>query len=195
MNLLHVQQVAASIEARFRGHLDLSNAGSAPPETVLRTRGLAALAVQMLTGEEPANAAASVIDCFDDNGVDALYIDEATPRLILVQSKWHDNPRRGITLGDAHRFIAGMRAITDERFDRFNGLLDADAPRISAVLRHPLLRLDLVVVTTGNVEFSQHVRLAFDDEYQAMNEPDEILHVRLIKLEDPPVRFGHRCRR
>lgn len=184
MTRARLTQLASAVDSRFGDCLDLSNAGPAPLEAVLRTRGLAALAVQLLTGEDPAVAAASVIDGFDDNGIDAIFLDEASPRLILVQSKWYESPNKSISLADAHRFINGVRVLTDEQYERFNGRLDGMAPRIREILRRPGLRIEMVVATTGSHDFSEHVRLAFADACRTFNEPDEMLHVQLLTLDD-----------
>jgi hypothetical protein len=58
MTSLHVRQVAAAIERDFADYLDLADVKPQGKQNCLLSRGLAALAVQMLTG--PATAARGV---------------------------------------------------------------------------------------------------------------------------------------
>ena len=62
----------------------------------------------------------SVVDGFDDNGIDAIHFDAAERLLYLVQSKWDSEGTGGIELGDAQKFTAGVRDLIHPRFDRLN---------------------------------------------------------------------------
>ena len=67
---------------------DVVNARSDMKEDFLLTRGLAAYSIHYLAGTSSQDAAPAVTDAGNDNGIDALYFDEANKRLYLVQSKW-----------------------------------------------------------------------------------------------------------
>jgi len=179
-----VEHLVAAIESQFSRHLDLSGGGGTPAEQLVRSRGLAALAVQVVTGDEPQACAEAVTDGFDDNGIDAIYIDEVEPRLVLVQAKFHEAGRKTITLGEVRNVLAGMRYLTDERLDRFKGRLDRLAPQIKSVLRRPGLQIELVLAITSNQSLGEAVRTALQDEQRAMNEPDVILTFRALSLDD-----------
>ena len=179
-----LRQVASAIEDRFSGLIETSDAAPASPDQALRTRGLAALAIQILTAEDAGAAAACVTDGYGDYGIDAVYVDDSALRVILVQSKWRDNTRRGITVDDALKFVAGVRAIMEEQYDRFGGRLDGIAPRISAVIKQVGARIDLVLVTTSTQRLSGEVVQIFDDERRVFNtQAEESLRVQLIGLD------------
>jgi hypothetical protein len=91
---------------KYRGKIDTSDAKD--PEMALRTRGLAAWSVEELSGCTEAEAAASVVDDFGDNGVDAIHIDAPNSTVYLVQSKWSVNGTGSAATGDIHKFVKGL---------------------------------------------------------------------------------------
>lgn len=187
MTAVQVREVESAIAARFSEVLDLSNAGAATPDQVLRSRGLAALALQLVTGEEPQECAEAVIDGFGDNGIDAVYADESTPRIVLVQTKFRGERKRqgGIDLGDMHIFLSGVRDLMNEQFDRFGGKLDAIAPRLSTLLHQSGTVIELVVGYTTDDDLSRPVRQALDDELRDANDGErELLRLRVIRLAE-----------
>jgi hypothetical protein len=179
---LHVKQVAAAIERRYLDLIDISDVGEQVRAGALLTRGLAALAVQLVTGRDAAAAAATVVDGGDDNGIDAIWVEETAPRIVLVQSKWRHNGRGGIDLGDMHKFIDGLKTLTEERFERFNAKVNAFAAQLTSALREPHLRITVVVVTTGASTLGKHSQRVFDDVARQMNDPTEQVELRVLGL-------------
>lgn len=79
------------------------------------SRSLAAFAVEKLADLAPAQAANAIVDCGDDNGIDAIYFDQTKNRLWLVQSKAGGAP----DMGDNKKFCDGIRDLVIGRFERF----------------------------------------------------------------------------
>lgn len=63
-------------------------------------------------------AAQSVVDDFDDNGIDAVYYDSSHKTLYLVQTKFEANKQ--FDEPDAIRFRSGVELLLAQRYDRFN---------------------------------------------------------------------------
>ncbi|QSB16693.1 AIPR family protein [Natronosporangium hydrolyticum] len=181
---LQVTQVAAKIERDYQDLIDLSDVGAHAQRAHLHTRGLAALAVQMVTGRDPVDASAAIVDGGDDNGIDAIWVDEATPWIVLVQSKWRQHGRGGIDLGDMHKFVDGLKALTEERFERFNAKVKPFAAQLTAALREVNLRITVVVVTTGASTLGEHSQRVFDDVAEQMNDPTEQVELRVLGLAE-----------
>jgi hypothetical protein len=181
---LHVKQVAAAIERRFRDLIDVSDVGESTRAGTLLTRGLAALAVQMVTGRDPAAAAATIVDGGEDGGIDAIWVEETAPRIVLVQSKWRQNGKGGIDLGEMHKFIDGLKMLTEERFERFNAKVKPFAAQLTSALREAHLRITVVVVTTGTSTLGQHSQRVFGDVAEQMNDPTEQVELRVLGLAE-----------
>ncbi|MEP6486055.1 AIPR family protein [Microcoleus vaginatus GB2-A3] len=80
------------------------------------SRSLAAFAIANLADVTPAQAAHSIINGKNDNGIDAVYFDSSQKNLWLVQAKAGKAP----DMGDNKKFCDGIRDLVDRRFDKFN---------------------------------------------------------------------------
>jgi hypothetical protein len=186
MSTLRVKHIADALEARFGGLIDMSDAapeGSDQHVKEFRTRALAAQALMRVAGIDAGTAAAAVTDGSNDNGIDAVYVDQEDA-VVLVQAKWDKNGTAGIGLGETRNFIAGLRDLTDERYDRFNAKFDAHVPDLQAALQNPSVSFVMVVATTGTAEFSEQVANAFADMEAELNDPSPLVRVESIGVSD-----------
>lgn len=80
------------------------------------SRSLAAFAIANLADITPAQAANSIINGENDNGIDAVYFDRMKNLLLLVQAKAGNAPN----MGDNKKFCDGIRDLVHQRFQKFN---------------------------------------------------------------------------
>jgi AIPR protein len=80
------------------------------------SRSLAAFAIANLADITPAQAANSIINGENDNGIDAIYFDRLKNLLLLVQAKAGNAPN----MGDNKKFCDGIRDLVHQRFQKFN---------------------------------------------------------------------------
>ncbi|WP_293339010.1 AIPR family protein [Microcoleus sp. CAWBG58] len=80
------------------------------------SRSLAAFAIANLADITPTQAANSIINGENDNGIDAIYFDRMKNLLLLVQAKAGNAPN----MGDNKKFCDGIRDLVHERFQKFN---------------------------------------------------------------------------
>ena len=80
------------------------------------SRSLAAFAIANLADITPAQAANSIINGENDNGIDAMYFDRMKNLLLLVQAKAGNAPN----MGDNKKFCDGIRDLVHQRFQKFN---------------------------------------------------------------------------
>lgn len=80
------------------------------------SRSLAAFVIQKLVICSTNDAAAAVVDCDKDNGIDAIYYDRGHNILYLVQSKYGNAPDRADTL----KFCQGIRDLLAGDFEKFH---------------------------------------------------------------------------
>ena len=83
MSVIHINQIRKRLETLFRPYMDMSDqkVGTKSYEDMFLSRSLAAYAVHHLAGCEPEEAAASLVDGGNDNGIDAIYFDESEAKL------------------------------------------------------------------------------------------------------------------
>lgn len=80
------------------------------------SRSLAAFAIANLADLTPAQAANSIVNGENDNGIDAIYFDRMKKLLLLVQAKAGNAPN----MGDNKKFCDGIRDLVHQRFQKFN---------------------------------------------------------------------------
>jgi hypothetical protein len=187
MTALHIKQIATVIQRDYRPLLDLADVASRPAQeqdAIALTRGLAAMAVRLITGCDTAEAARSIVDGFGDNGIDAVGVDEAGLQVVVVQAKWHDRGNKNIDLGEAHKFLAGLKALTNLDFGKFNEKLAPMTSAVEDVLSQPGSKIQLVIVSTGPSQLSSEVAQAFQDTCTELNEPGEIAELTVLGLSE-----------
>jgi hypothetical protein len=186
MSTLRVKHVADALRGRFDGSIDMDDykkADAAQADAAFKSRALAAQALMRVAGTDAATAGAAITDGTKDNGIDAVYVDE-TDTVVLVQSKWDSKGTGSIGLGDTRNFIAGLRDLTDERYDRFNDKFRAHVADLQAALLNPNVNFVMVVATTGTSEFAEQISNAFRDMEQELNDPNPLVRVESLGLSD-----------
>jgi hypothetical protein len=99
----------------------LRQASSSDEETTRLTRGLAAWVLTQIAVVSDEDAAASVTDGFDDNGIDAVFVDSDNSVVYLVQSKTFSVPLRypavALVAVHGHAKVTTTLAIYTHLFD------------------------------------------------------------------------------
>lgn len=115
------------------------------------SRALAAFAIQKLSNCNDIDSVASIVDCGDDNGIDAIYYDRMKNTLWLLQSKFGDAPDRGSN----QSFCMGINDLISERYDRFRQTTDNPEftrvqPDVEDALSNSSTKVTACVVYLGN---------------------------------------------
>lgn len=111
------------------------------------SRAFSAFALQKLLDITPQAAAASVVDDFNDKGIDAIHYNESTETLYLLQSKIKESEQFKQT--DAHTFCEGIRLLIRQDFTAFNINIQNRQAEIENALEACRL-IQLVVPYTGS---------------------------------------------
>ena len=113
-----VQRIRHKLCLMFGNLIDGSDLHKSGTENEFDTRSLAALAILMKWNANIEIAAQAITD--NDNGIDAIYIDEKLCTLFFVQSKWRSNGSGSIKQAEITSFTNGIKRIIDGDFDDFN---------------------------------------------------------------------------
>jgi AIPR protein len=175
---LHIRQIKKRLQSTTCPHIDVSDLSAHGPAQVEQSRLTRALAAFMLTkiaGLSDEDAAQSVTDGPDDNGIDAIaYVDSETPRLYVVQSKWSDTGTKGASAEDMMKFQRGLSDLVSDKWDRFNDKVKARASELDDVLLKTNLRIEVIFASMGTPAVADNVREHMDDYLSAFNDPTEI---------------------
>jgi AIPR protein len=178
MSVVHLRHIKRSLETDFRHLVDMADYAAKPKdkeEDAFLTRAQAAFSLVIAAKATPSIAGLSIVDSFDDNGIDAIYFDLDEKVLFLVQSKWHKNGTGSIDLAEVLKFVQGVRNLLDADFSRFNNKVLKQQAVILAALDDPSVRLRLVLVHTGMQALSKHAQRPLDDLLAEVNDASNML--------------------
>lgn len=100
--------------------------------------------------------------------------------LFLVQSKWHDDGRGSIQLGDLLKFIAAVRKVLDNDLDTLNSRIKDRRADIERALYDANARFVLVLAHTGQEGLSTDVASEIDQYINSQNDTSELMSLRVL---------------
>lgn len=173
----------AVLEERYVSFLPdlITKAGTSEEDKKIKqiARAFNAFVVQKYFDTSAQDAAASVIDNFEDNGIDAIYYDVKSKRLALVQSKLHKSKDFGQV--EAGEFKAGVELIIKIQFDTFNQNFQDRAREIERNLDE-CESIIMLVACTGS-QISEHARVRLNNFAATENNDDNRLSNEVVYLE------------
>lgn len=176
MSVLHVNQIGRRVRETYEAFIPSDDLKDSDPEleTKLQTRCLAAFAVQSLTDCTIIDAANSVIDGGDDNGLDAVFYSETQNCLVLAQSKWIKDGKSEPDSAEVGKFCHGVQDLVNCEFERFNARLQRRRDSVENALSTFNCRIILVLIHTGKAELAIHATRQVDDLLAELNDASEI---------------------
>lgn len=183
MSIIHVNQLKARIKELFNGQIDLSDCTDKSPEdieSIFLSRALAAYTAHHLIGMAPNVAATTIVDGYNDNGLDAIAFDESQSKLLLVQSKWNKEGRGEPDNGSVKKFVSGIRDLLSMNFERFNTKVQTRVNEIESILSSPTTKIVAILAHTGTSKLSMHSQRDFDDLMEEVNDAGEVLEIEVL---------------
>ncbi|MGA7793072.1 MAG: AIPR family protein [Candidatus Acidiferrales bacterium] len=165
----HFAMLQKALDTDFVPHLLPLLDQTRPPDEQKRknySRAFGAFALSNVCSISATDAAGSVVDDFDDFGVDAIYYHAPTETLYLVQSKLKAGEQ--FSQEEALAFSQGVRKLIKQDFTGFNTNVQNRKSEIELALDN-CSHIRLVVAHTG-AGVSQHATQAFDELFA---DPDD----------------------
>ena len=181
MQVQHVRQALLRDYAGLIYEDDLKGYQGSAWEQRFLSRALAASAVRRVTGCDHKAAGQAVTDGENDQGIDAVAVDETSRHVWLVQAKWSDTGRGKMDLGEALKFIEGLRLIERREFEgTFNDRFDPVQGRLDVALGDPRLQITLVIALMGPAVLSQAVQDVLERTRAEFNNHGSMLDYQVI---------------
>lgn len=137
------------------------------------SRAFSAFVLHKLLDITPQAAAASVVDDFQDKGLDAIHYDATTETLYLLQTKLKESEQ--FKQEDALPFCEGIRLLLKQDFGAFNANVQARKTDIESAL-DSCSHIKLVVPFTGD-----GISMTASDALQALLDDEDLDEERLVK--------------
>lgn len=150
MSTLHINQIANKMKALFEDKLQLDDISPTDKERDVKilSRCLAAYAIYYFSQCSIEEAALSVVDAADDNGIDGIYYSEKLKKLFIVQSKWSKNGKGEPSRGDLLKFNQGIKDLFDLNFDKFNDKIKQRSSTISSAFDAYDTKFEIILIDT-----------------------------------------------
>jgi hypothetical protein len=142
-------------------------------ESHLLSRAVAAAALKLLAEVDDATAVGAIVDGGKDNGIDAIYYDQKTKVLFLVQSKWSGSHASSIESGEVLKFLQGVRDLISLKTSRFNQKIQSRWSLIEDAL-NKLTSVRLIVAYPGSGKIAQDIQDKIDDFIKGQNDTAEL---------------------
>jgi hypothetical protein len=172
MSIIHINQISTKISELFRNHLDISDIGVTDEqrEDKITTRCLAAYAVYNTIECSAQEAAHSVVDGGDDNGIDAIFYSPISKRMVFVQSKWSKSGSGEPESAGISKFCTGVRDLVNLNFERFNNKVKGKQNEIEKALGEYDTKYSLVFIDTCTAsDLAIHSTRHIEDLLNEMN--------------------------
>ena len=158
MSGLKVRQTQSKIRKMFEEHIDLFGISDFDKQRDIKilSRCLAAFAVYNATGCSEKEAANSVWDGADDNGIDAAFYDQDERQVVIVQSKWIQAGTGEPEAKEIGTFADGIRDLIENAVDGFGERLHEKINAISEALDRPGTTIQIIVISTGASKLAPH---------------------------------------
>ena len=154
-------------------------------EAARNSRCLAALAIEMETGETtPETLIEAITDGANDQGLDAIYLDENHKELVLVQSKWRSDGSGSITSDEISKFTHSVELIFDSSFENANDRIKSKQSDILTALSEFGYTIHAIMITTAKEHINKQNFDIFESLLKRVNDEHKFLYFREINQRD-----------
>ena len=180
MGTIQLNQIAANITNTVVPFLDLSDVDQSQRKSVELSRGLAAWTLMQKCDLDAQLAANAVTDGYQDNGIDAVWVNDESDHIYLVQSKWASKGTGSISLGDMHKFLQGVRDFVNAEFRKFNSKFAARQDSFESALEEVNVQIYLLVAHSGVDGLARESKHAAQTLLDEMNDPIDTVSLEYL---------------
>ena len=172
MSILHINQIQQKIRDLFIADIDTKDIKPTDKEKEHKiiTRCLAAYAIYSIAECSAKDAALSVVDGGDDNGIDAIYYSPLNKRMFIVQSKFCKSGTGEPNSDDIAKLCRGVKDLFNLELDRFNDKINAKRHIIEkAINEYETLYTIILIDTYVSQNLAKHSTRHINDLLSELN--------------------------
>lgn len=186
MSQIHIKQIGNKIRELFENYIDLTDIGDDDQDrdNKILTRCLAAYAIYNSIDCTAEDAAKSVVDGGDDNGIDAIYYSPLYKKLLIIQSKWSNAGSGEPNSAGVSKFCTGIRDLFNTDFDRFNDKIKLKKVTIENALNEYDTKYELIFIDTHTAkELAVHSSRHISDLIEEMNDTGDETQEQIVSFK------------
>lgn len=153
---LELNQLREYLHGEYMGLIVGTGNKPEDKERNFRSKALAAFAIQKHTGCSKEAAVRAIVDGGGDGGIDAIYFEERTKLLWVVQSKFMNDGHGEPSLGDIGKYKEGLENLLSQTYSAFanNPTFAARIPELQNVFLTGGIKVRSAIVYSGVEENS-----------------------------------------
>lgn len=182
MSEIHINRIKNLMRKLFEHEIDMVDYNKKPDqkEKAFLSRAVAGYALTIMADIKPAEAAKSITDGYDDNGIDALHFDKLSNVFYLVASKWIGDGKGSITQTECQKLLTGFEDLVNLRKNHFNKHIRGRFAEIEAALYNANVNFVLIFSHTGTGSASIHVKRLIKQFLDEINNPEKVASVEIF---------------
>ncbi|AWU92879.1 abortive phage infection protein [Azospirillum ramasamyi] len=176
MGVVQLRQIRNHLLERYVPYIDISDyekRSQADQENAKLTRALSAFAIANEADLSPEVACTSVVDGYNDNGIDAIYYSAGEKVLYLCQSKWSNDGSGSLDEAGALKFVKGVLALLTPKFEDFNDKIRRRQAELDAAINNAS-RIVLISAHSGSDRLGDHANRVLSDCLSSLNDTGEV---------------------
>lgn len=178
-------RIATSLHEKFDHCIDLSDVKPEEKESAFLTRALASLSLVMISDASNESAADAVVDGYHDMGIDLIYFDENTQKLIITQSKWINDAKGTPDTGSIHKIVDGANRIINLQFDGANEKIRNKVIQIEDAVKRIGVQIEVIIIYAGNQNISSDAKDILDRFMYSIDEgTQEIISYKVFSQKE-----------
>ena len=185
--VVQLRQVKNQLERTLIDQIDVSDMSNKSENDLVKirlSRSYAAFSLINLASVDINTAIESIVDGYEDNGIDAIYYDEHENNLWIVQSKWIEKGKGEPATGDTHKFIRGIKHLIDFKFSKFNDKVKQQQDLIvKALEENTQLKIQIVLAYSGS-KLGKDNQSIINEFILENNEISDVFFFKLFSLSE-----------
>lgn len=182
MSVIHVTRIEKKLDETYSGKIlldDHEKASDSVKRNSFLSRAQAAIVLSHFAEISVEASASSITDGYDDNGIDAIYVDDVYKNLYVVQSKWVNKGNKGVDLGDSLKFLKGFKDLMNAEFSKFNDRINKKKDEIEKAISNAEFSITIILAVTSNQGIPKEFRDELEELISQFNDSSEILSFEL----------------
>lgn len=164
---LQVTRIQKKLETLFNGIVSGKfDENSEENKDIFYSRSISGLILMNLVGVNKKNINKFITDGFNDYGIDCIYKDENSRKLILIQSKLIKNGISCPSKGDVLKFLDGIQKVLNLDFSNFNEKILEKKDMIEETISDVNYKIEMILAYTGNQKLAKEIEnsvIAFEN--------------------------------
>ncbi|NPD44255.1 AIPR family protein [Lentimicrobium sp. S6] len=186
MSGIHIKQIGKKIRELFENHIDHTDIGinDNDRDNKILTRCLAAYGIYKNSDCSVEDAADSVVDGGDDNGIDAIYYSPLNKKMIILQSKWSNTGIGEPDSAGVSKFCTGIKDLFNTDFERFNEKIKRKTIQIKKALEEYDTKYEILFIDTHTAQnLAIHSTRHIEDILKEMNDTGDDSQDQIVSFK------------